>query len=101
MTTPLEEAVERAYREGFRAGYCHRTNGGSDATDEPETSHWKGSNARTILNALSIDEERVARAIEDSLDLSRGLKDDLVLAGEFNKAARACLQSIVGEGRHD
>jgi hypothetical protein len=108
MTTPLDEAVERHGEALFNLSDSIRESGMLDSDKhhqryEATVKAW--NDLRTILNALSPDEERVARAIwtapltgqpkgKSVRSWPPSNKDALT---ETMRQARAAIQSIVGE----
>jgi hypothetical protein len=96
MTTPIEEAVERLR---FALNEARLAWGGVPRDHTAVTV--KYDDLRTILNALSIDEERVAIALQKNDDRWKD-KPWFMLPDHIKKMflsdARAAIQSIVGEG---
>jgi hypothetical protein len=98
MTTPLDEAVERHGEALFNLSDSIRESGMLDSDKhhqryEATVKAW--NDLRTILNALSPDEERVAWSINSAFNqLSIGMP---LTQDEALKLARAAIQSIVGE----
>jgi nuclear transport factor 2 (NTF2) superfamily protein len=89
MTSPLDEAVERV-RQRLKL---------RDADALLITL--RVADLRTILNALSPDEERVARAIAYEFDVDAdmfiGMHGREKWEKQWHPIARAAIQSIVGE----
>jgi Lar family restriction alleviation protein len=121
MTSPLDEAVElkpcpfcgggaelreMAPYPNQRPGEYYATCPSCDivpdqAWSKPRAEAIAAWNTRTILNALSPDEERVARAIAYEFDVDAdmfiGMHGREKWEKQWHPIARAAIQSIVGE----